>query len=46
MGIVNLLSMGKLWENKYSKGLGFLHIPHSSIFPVRETHTIPKNEFS
>ena len=30
--------MGK---HKYSKGLGFLHIPHSSISRVIETHTIP-----
>ena len=30
--------MGK---HKYSKGLGFLHIPHSSISHVIETHTIP-----
>ena len=30
--------MGK---HKYSKGLGFLHIPHSSISREIETHTIP-----
>ena len=31
--------MGK---HKYSKGLGFLHIRHSSFSPEIETHTIPK----
>ena len=30
--------MGK---HKYVKGLGFLHIPHSSILREIETHTIP-----
>ena len=30
--------MGK---HKYSKGLGFLHIPHSSISREIETRTIP-----
>ena len=30
--------MGK---QKYSKGLGFLHVPHSSISREIETHTIP-----
>ena len=42
MGIVNLLSTGKLRENRYSKGLSFLHILHSSISREIETHTIPK----
>ena len=31
--------MGK---HKYSKGLGFLHIPHPSISRVIGTHTIPQ----
>ena len=31
--------MGK---HKYSKGFGFLYIPHYSISRERETHTIPK----
>ena len=31
--------MGK---HKYSKGLGFLHIPHSSISREIETYAIPK----
>ena len=30
--------MGK---HKCSKGLGFLHVPHSSIPREIETHTIP-----
>ena len=43
IGIVKILSTGKLWENtKYSKGFGFLYIPHYSISHEIETHTIPK----
>ena len=32
--------MGK---HKYSKGFGFLYIPHYSVLHAIETHTIPKN---
>ena len=32
--------MGK---HKYSKGFGFLYIPHYSVLHEIETHTIPKN---
>ena len=42
MGIVNLLSTGKLWENtNILKVLVLLHIPHSFISCVIETHKIP-----
>ena len=29
-------------QHKYSKGFGFLYIPHYSISREIETHTIPK----
>ena len=42
MGIVNLLSTGKLWENtNILKVWVLLHIPHSFISCVIETHKIP-----
>ena len=43
MGIVKLLSTAKIMgKHKYSKGFGFLYIPHYSISREIETHTIPK----
>ena len=44
MGIVKLLkSTAKIMgKHKYSKGFGFLYIPHYSILLKIETHTIPK----
>ena len=43
MGIVNLLSTGKLWENTNIQKILVSHIFRTTLFRVKaETHTIPK----